>query len=417
VNSGERFDDIEIPATWTRAVRVDAGRLAKAEKVPGGGVRVPATIAVAGVLTYYRADGVRRELLPPEEASRLESLRTLRDAPVTLGHPTTDDGKRRMVTPATFQKDSIGHVSGEPRSDGQRVMAELVIGEAAAVSRADSGELVELSAGYTVLIDPTPGEWNGHRYDAVQRRREYNHVALLPRGGARAGEQASLRLDGVDDFGIQREPQDPQPIQTPVLPAERNDSMTVKSERIDGVDYEVGSTTWQQARMRFDESQRRDSEAQTKRIAELESALKTEKAEREKLQGNFDGLEKKHKELEAKLAAESDPKRLDERVAARADLVSKARVVLGGEAKFDGKSDVDIMREVLAKTDPKEDLKGRTEEYLRGRFDTETKDVGGDHRRSSFDDSFTSPRGHGRSGNHHTIGRTPPPRLDTPHRR
>lgn len=51
----------------------------------------------------------------------------------------------------------------------------------------------ELSCGYTVTLDETPGEWQGQKYDAVQRQIKYNHIAIVKAG--RAGPHARLNMD------------------------------------------------------------------------------------------------------------------------------------------------------------------------------------------------------------------------------
>ena len=56
--------------------------------------------------------------------------------------------------------------------------------------------LKELSLGYNLDLDETPGEWNGQPYDAVQRNIVINHLALVLE--ARAGEQARLNFDSRD---------------------------------------------------------------------------------------------------------------------------------------------------------------------------------------------------------------------------
>ena len=56
--------------------------------------------------------------------------------------------------------------------------------------------LKELSLGYNLTLDETPGEWNGQHYDAIQRDIRINHLALGRE--ARAGEQARLNIDGRD---------------------------------------------------------------------------------------------------------------------------------------------------------------------------------------------------------------------------
>lgn len=364
--SGERFDAIDRSG-WKPAVRVDVGRLAKATRTAVG-VRVEGVVARAGILTYQRADGSTfREYLPPEEAARLDSLRSLRDAPVTVSHP---GGGARLVTPDTYRQDAVGHVSGEPRSDGRNVLADLAIQDAEAIRRVDAGELVELSAGYRVMLDPTPGVVDGQRYDAVQRERVYNHVALLPRGMARAGGEASLRLDGVEqgaDLAFMRIDDDPAraPARAPDRarePEVRVDSM--KTERIDGIEYDIGSAAWAQARARFDA-------AQAAKIAELEKRAKDAEEKATQATARADAAEKRAKDLEEA----ASPARLDARVQERAALVAKVRPIVGAETKLDGLTDVQLMQLALAKLAPefKADSfpEAQRETYIRARFDAE----------------------------------------------
>ncbi len=404
-----RTDKADIPAHWKPAVRVDVGRLRKAERTPSGGVRVPGAIARTGVLEYLRADGSRvREYVPPEEVRRLESLATLRDAVVTVAHP---DGGTRLVSPATYRQDSVGHVSGEPHVDGEHVVADLAVLDGETIRRIDAGELVELSAGYRCLIDPTPGMApSGERYDQVQRRREYNHVALLPRGGGRAGETVSLRLDGEEiDSAVQVRCDDKDHRPAPPAPALRIDTM--ETERIDGIDYKIGSPEWRQAvarqRARLDEE-----------MAALEEEKKKADADVEALKAERDDMKKKLDELEKKLAEMEDPERTDALVAARLDLFERARSVLGSEAKLDGKKDLDIMRETLAKDDPELKLDGKSDEYIRVRFELATERARKESRDrtpvvqargDAFGNPAAAPTASGPSfQSPHTIGREPP---------
>ena len=56
--------------------------------------------------------------------------------------------------------------------------------------------LKELSLGYNLTLEETPGVWNGQEYDAIQRDIRINHLALVRE--ARAGDQARLNIDGRD---------------------------------------------------------------------------------------------------------------------------------------------------------------------------------------------------------------------------
>jgi hypothetical protein len=63
----------------------------------------------------------------------------------------------------------------------------------------------ELSLGYDLVLDETPGEWNGQPYDAIQTGIVINHLAIVRE--ARAGEEARLNIDGKDNENNQTDTQ------------------------------------------------------------------------------------------------------------------------------------------------------------------------------------------------------------------
>lgn len=178
--------------TLRGVARLDFGVVRNVERTPIGGLRVDAAITRCGILVYRDTAGNEfREFVPPDEVFRDDSLATLRDAPVTDGHPSD------LVTPDTFRSVSRGHVADTPRRDGDLACAPLAIDDAGLIREVDSGERKDISAGYVCDIDPTPGVYEGQPYDRVQRNRRYNHVAVLPPGAGRAGPEVSLRMDGA----------------------------------------------------------------------------------------------------------------------------------------------------------------------------------------------------------------------------
>lgn len=305
------------------------GRLGRLERTPSGGVRVDARLTRTGIFEYERADGtVVRELRRPEEVFAEKSLATLQDAPVTIGHP---DSGARMVSPATFRADSVGHVREKGRVDESRfVTSSLAIQDADAIKRCDSGDLSEISAGYGCKIDSRPGVYQGQPYDVEQKDIAYNHVALLPRGSGRAGADVALRLDARAAF-------------------QRGDA--------------------------FDDGDHMTTE-DLKKLGALEAQVKDLTAARDREQARADAADKKVVDLTKELTDERDPKRLDERVTSRSTFVGRARKILGAESKFDGKTDDEIMREALKKAAPELDLKDRSADYVRARFDAEVERAG-----------------------------------------
>ena len=175
-----------------RVARVDVGTTGAVEKTPLGGIRVLGNIARVGVLPYEDRDGNRwNEFVPAETLFDAASHATLRDAPVTDLHPS------EPVTADNHRALSRGHVADSIGRDQEFLVAPLVVQDLELVAKVDAGERREISAGYTCDVDPTPGEFEGQRYDAVQKNRVYNHIALLPVGSARAGRDAVLRMDGA----------------------------------------------------------------------------------------------------------------------------------------------------------------------------------------------------------------------------
>lgn len=172
-----------------RDYRIDKGGRITSKMDDNGFLRIDGVAAHVGILEYMDDDGsIIREFVPEETLFEPASLASLAGAPVTLQHPP------EMVSPSNYSKYSQGSVNGSPsRTDDNLDVSMSVIGNDA-LHAVESG-VNELSPGYSVDIDETPGEWNGQPYDRVQRNRRYNHLAIVD--DARGGSICSLRFDGI----------------------------------------------------------------------------------------------------------------------------------------------------------------------------------------------------------------------------
>jgi hypothetical protein len=306
-------------------VRYDGSRLSKARRTPQGYIRVDGWLSKVGVQTYRQPDGtVRRELRHPDDVFSAASLATADvGTPITIGHPGLLDAHNTA-------QHRVGSLTKQGRADGQRVATEFQVETADAIARVDSGELCECSAGYTVDLDETPGVWEGKRYDARQVNIVLNHVALLPRGHGRAGSDVGLRLDAADAVYCEDI---------------ADDEETMKKKiRLDGVEIEVDAN-----------------------VADALDLAQRSRAEAEKALG---AAEAKAADLQKRLDAASDPKALDERVAARVELVSQAQRVLGGEYTGAGKTARQVHEDVLKKVRSDAKFDGRSDEYVAGAFES-----------------------------------------------
>jgi hypothetical protein len=170
----------------TRVKRLDSVPLEKVEYTPEGFIVDTPIVTSVGIFKYHDPDGsVRRELRLPEYVFDEKSLATYEGKPVIITH---DAGR---VDKSNVTEEIVGTILTKGYQDGEDVRAKIIIHDTNSVKR--SG-FRELSLGYDLTLDETPGEWNGQPYDAIQTEIAINHLAVVRE--ARAGEQARLNIDG-----------------------------------------------------------------------------------------------------------------------------------------------------------------------------------------------------------------------------
>lgn len=200
--------------------REDRGLISSVRRTDEGYLILRGYAAKPGVMEYRQADGsVIRELVLPEDLHDPASLDTLRGKPTTLEHPAED------VTPDNVHRYGTGDVP-DVRVDPQNgyLDVETVIRRRDAIQAYDSGEKVELSPGYWVLSEDSPGVHPEYGpYDRIQRSRRYNHLAQVSR--ARGGPDIRLRTDSAGAATMVDR------LEAPPKTSKRNDNRTTRTRR------------------------------------------------------------------------------------------------------------------------------------------------------------------------------------------
>jgi hypothetical protein len=140
---------------------------------------------------------------PENEVFAPDSLRSYAHKPVTNDHP------KEAVTAENWRKYAIGHTADEILRDGGFIRIPIMISDGDAIKDVDDGK-VELSLGYTMDLDMTPGETeDGEPYDGVMRKIRANHLALVTaaRGGKElrvgdSGEGATMKKIVIDNTSM-----------------------------------------------------------------------------------------------------------------------------------------------------------------------------------------------------------------------
>lgn len=146
-------------------------------------------VTTCGIFEYKNLDGTtRRELRLPEYVFEEKSLESYKGKPIIITHDVGEVDKNNV------HQEQIGTIMSAGYRDGDSVRCEIIIHDTNALQRCG---LKELSLGYSLDTDDTPGVWKGEKYDCIQKNIDINHLALV--GEARAGESARLNIDGKDE--------------------------------------------------------------------------------------------------------------------------------------------------------------------------------------------------------------------------
>lgn len=296
----------------------------KATVLENGYLKAPAFISRTGVFEYGKKDGgVRRELRLPEEVFNADTLASFSMVPVTDGHPP------RPLDTTNTKLHQIGYLGEAVKQNGNFVEATVMITDAKAVKAILAGEKVQLSGGYYADVEDVSGEYNGQRYDAIQRNIRGNHVALCPEG--RAGSDVRVRLDSDSNCMIQIEGSTGTP----------STGVNVIRYTIDDADFEVSEALHAALTREKEKRSLRKDELKTMR-KELKTALDTAQAELTKAQARADSAEAELKNTKATVSGPEFAKA----VAARVALENVASQL---EIKCDGLSDSDVKVAVIEK--------------------------------------------------------------------
>jgi len=332
----------------------DANRFANAETTEQGFLKAPMYATRAGVFEYLMADGtIRRELRPPEEVFDAESLKTLSQVPITMLHP------EEMVDPFNARSLTVG-MTGENAEQAEEIYVKVngVVTDAEAIHTLVTGQMREVSCGYRADMDFTAGEWNGQKYDAIQRNIRYNHVAIVDMG--RAGDKVKFKLDKMDavEYSSERK-------------LDINQGETPMSKiTIDGKDFEVSEAV-EVAFNNFTKQTKNDSKELTEKVETLTN-------EKDAIEAKHDTLVEKVETLTKEVETEKekfDNLDLDAMIEKRNALVEKAVKVIGDEFKADGMKDEEIIKAIVAEKAPSINLEEKSDAYIEARFDAICEDL------------------------------------------
>lgn len=330
-------------------IKLDKSRTDKYEFTSQGFLVVDMIVTREGVFDYYDSTGkLIREYRSSTEVFDEESLKSLKNAPITMHHPdvlvTVDNLKDKRIR-------HVGHLTDTIVHDGKFVKAKGVITEKSAIeylmSKKDAGEDVELSCGYTCDVSESTGEHPTEgRYDAVQTKIRYNHLSIVDKG--RAGQDVKVKFDKENKpmFEFLKK--------AIKLPRFTMDSIEVQIP-------EEAKTTVNKLSSKLDEA--------CVVIEDQEKELKESAKKADELQASNDELKAEIEKLKKDNADLTDPNsdRFQSIIKDREAVETVAKEL---DVKTDGLSINDVKIAVIKAKHPEFVTDGKSEDYINARYDS-----------------------------------------------
>lgn len=337
-------------------LRFDKHTINEPDLDSNGYLHADARVTKAGVFVYHHPDGsVTRELRHPDDVFKADSIATLKNRPVTDGHPYP--GK---LDAKNTKKFSIGSLVKSPVRNDIYLDTGLMITDQDAIDKImrEDSPVREISCGYECKMVKESGTYQGERYDERQTNIVYNHVAIVDKG--RAGPSARLVLDAADaavegvDIELKEDKKTKQENLNMKTVKILREAVKTSTFKTDTLSVEVDESAEKAVVLVLDERDRAIIHIKT-----LETKLDTATTKTDQLQGEIDQLKKN---------AVIPPEKLGQMVAERADVLGVAGHI-GITDKLDAVDTEAIRKMVVAHKNPDLKLDDAATGYIQGRYD------------------------------------------------
>ena len=280
------------------------------------------------------------------EVFRKASLQTFGLLPVTDDHPVD------LVTADTARMVSVGTTNEEVLRDGEYLRIGIKLTDAATIRKVQDGKR-ELSVGYTSELVWGDGiAPDGTAYQARQTNIVGNHIAIVDAG--RAGPLA--RIGDAEPITVAGWGASPITDEKDVIMADAIQTRTVLIDGLSVVTTDAGAQALEKLQGQITDGQ---------------TALAAKDGELAAKDGELAAKDAKIAEMANATLSDAD---LDAKVAARADLIGKAKAI-AKDVETTGLSDAAIRKAAVVEVLGDAALTGKSEAYVDARFDILSEDA------------------------------------------
>lgn len=330
-------------------------------------------IARVGVFPYLHSDGTwTNEAKLPEDILSESTVKSANNKPVTNDHPV-DDGENVLVDKTNSTQYVKGFTADNAHVEGDMLKVGLTIMDPQLIDTVQNGGKQELSIGFQTDVEPISGEYNGAKYDSVQRNIQINHVAVVDR----AREGHNIRITG-DSAQM-------------VVNDTRKEKQMAENEKNAFDDADNTSSNTNSASSNTSSSSNSSSSSSSddkdKQIADLKQQVKDlqaqlasknsnsssqddsddddkdkSKSKSDSVDAEIEKIKKERDMYKSQVEGDSFNTTIDERI----DLIDDAKKILGDSYDFHGKSNHDIKVAAIKKADSTIKVDGMDDSFING---------------------------------------------------
>ena len=331
-------------------------------------------IARVGVFPYLHSDGTwTNEAKLPEDILSESTVKSANNKPVTNDHPV-DDGENVLVDKSNSSQYVKGFTADNAHVEGDTLKVGLTIMDPKLINAVQNGKQ-ELSIGFQTDVEPVSGEYNGAKYDSVQRNIQINHVAVVDR----AREGHNIRITGDSAEMVVND----NPGKEKQMPEDKK-----KNSVVDDADNTTSNSSSNTSSSSSSSSSTSSSDDKDKQIADLKQQVKDlqaqlasknsnsnsqddsddddkdskSKSKSDSVDAEIEKLKEERDMYKSKVEGDSFNTTIDERI----DLIDDAKKILGDSYDFHGKSNHDIKVAAIKKADSTIKVDGMDDSFING---------------------------------------------------
>lgn len=324
-------------------------------------------IARVGVFPYRHADGSwTNEAKLPEDILSDSTVESANNKPVTNDHPI-DDGANVLVDKSNSSQYVKGFTADNAHVEGDTLKVGLTIMDPKLINAVQNGKQ-ELSIGFQTDVEPVSGEYNGAKYDSVQRNIQINHVAVVDR--AREGHNIRITGDSAemvvnDNPGKEKQMPEDKKKNSVVDDADNTTSSSSSSSSStsssDDKDKQIADLK-QQVKDLQAQLASKNSNSNSQDDSDDDDKDSKSKSKSDSVDAEIEKLKEERDMYKSKVEGDSFNTTIDERI----DLIDDAKKILGDSYDFHGKSNHAIKVAAIKKADSTIKVDGMDDSFING---------------------------------------------------